>query len=204
MASSTTLTRPVREAVNTTAKTKAANSPAAQRPRNRPSCSSTATAMQLHSSRLLRWLGWRRLPTARPGKPECAIQSPSTAPGQNTCTAAMPTLSAPATTQPQQKAAKRSTAAMALSSACRRARALAPLATITAAASKEPISDSARLAGSDAPSHDHRPAATSKAMAACSTATPRPATSGAATSANAGHRAKARAWFRKVGEGATL
>ena len=114
-------------------------------------------------------------------------------PGQNTCTTAMPTFSTPAATQPQQKAAKRSTAAMLLSSACSRARAPAPLETITAAANKEPIKDSAKLAGRKAPSQDHRPAATSSAKAACSTLAPRPAASGATASAKAGHSAKANA-----------
>ena len=62
-----TLTKPVRDADKTTANTPSASStPAVLRPSRRNSNKAT-TATQCHNSRLLRWLGWRRLPTARPG-----------------------------------------------------------------------------------------------------------------------------------------
>ena len=199
-ASRITLTRPVREAVSTTAKTNATNRAAAQRaPRrpSRPSCSKATAAMHDHSSRLLRWLGWRRLPTARPGLPDAAIQSPSHQPGAKTCIRATITLSTPAATQAQQKAAKRSTAAP-------RAHAPAPPAVSTAAAPSEPIADKARPVGKAPGPHDHAAVSASKPNAASKGAGPRRRKAGSDTTTKAAHKPKAKAWLRKVGEGETL
>ena len=66
-ASSSTLTSPVREAVSTTPNTSAAISAAAQFREMRFSSNSPMVATQDHMNTLLRWLGWRKLPTARPG-----------------------------------------------------------------------------------------------------------------------------------------
>ena len=66
--------------------------------------------MAAHSIRLLRWLGWRRLPTARPATEECAIQSPSARSGANTCTSATAACSTPTTAQAPKKSRATGTA----------------------------------------------------------------------------------------------
>ena len=72
---------PVREPLSTTTKSSGnAISPAAER-RNTFASPSQIAATIDQSKRLLKWLGWRRLPTARPSIALCAIQLPSIHPG---------------------------------------------------------------------------------------------------------------------------
>ena len=60
------LSAPVREAVRTTTKTKSAVRAALTARLSAPDSCSQTVATSAQSSRLLRWLGWRMLPTARP------------------------------------------------------------------------------------------------------------------------------------------
>ena len=197
-ASSSTLTRPVRDAVSTTAPIASAKAARASHGFSRPICSSATVAMADQTSWLLRWLGWRRLPTARPGKPERAIQSGSGQPGAKTWIAATPTLRPPASSHPQQKAAKRSSR-----EAC--ARAVAPPTSSTAAAASMPSADSARLPGSAPGPQDQRAAAPTIASAPSGAQALRAAAPAQpATATNRPQAASARAWFRKVGDGAGL
>ena len=190
------LARPVREAVSTTASTSADMAAAAAGQAKRRSCSRAVVAMTAQVSRLLRWLGWRRLPMARPGRPEIAIQVSSPHSGKNTCNKATTTLSKPATSQPQQKATNRAWASA-------RAPAPAPPAANKAAAARVPMDDSARLAGND-PTHDAVAARHKTPSAARSGQTPRLNRAGRLTTTTAPHSAKASAWLRKVGDGEML
>jgi len=121
-----TLTRPVRDAVSTTPKTSAAKAAMPAARGSRRSSSSATAAMAAHSSTLLRWLGWRRLPTARPTMLLAAIQSPSGQPGAKTCTRPSPRLASPVASQAQAKATKTASPSSAL-------RAAAPACTTSAA-----------------------------------------------------------------------
>ena len=76
-ASMPTPSAPVREPLSTTPNTSSSPTSATAPRRNRRASPSHTTAISDHSSRLLRWLGWRMLPTARPGMLLRAIQSPS-------------------------------------------------------------------------------------------------------------------------------
>ena len=61
-----TLTAPVRDALSTTTNTNSSAITCPTQRRSTPVSASHSTATNDHSSRLLRWLGWRMLPTARP------------------------------------------------------------------------------------------------------------------------------------------
>ena len=170
--------------------------------------------MQDHSSRLLRWLGWRRLPTARPGMPEAAIQLPSGRAGAKTCTRATATLKRPATNQAQEKAAKRVSRVEGAdsvedgdSSRESSAVAAAPAASINSAAASVANADNARVDGMPPGPQLQAAQAPSSSRAAATGQAPRPGTVGlsqAQAPANIAHSAKASAWFRKVGDGETL
>ena len=191
-ASSSTLSRPVREAVSTTAQTNSASSGTARRRDSRPISTRAITAIDDHSSRLLRWLGWRRLPTARPGSPLSAIQLPSGQAGANTCTSAIAALARPAATQATQKAANSRGA-----SAPRRA--AAPLASSSAAAASNPSADSASDDGSAPGPQDHSTPRASAASAAATGHAARPGDAGAISASTTAHRpqsASASAWFK--------
>ena len=103
-ASTNTPRVPVRDALSTNPSMNKLPSSAATSRRRRPASTSQTTATADHSNRLLRWLGWRRLPLARPGIALAAIQLPSAHCGANTCTTPTPALSTPATTSAMQKA----------------------------------------------------------------------------------------------------
>ena len=200
-ASRPTLTSPVREAVSTTANSIAASSGSAQRQCSRRNSSRATTAIADHSSRLLRWLGWRRLPTARPTMPERAIQSPSGHCGAKTCTNAMPTLKTPAATQPAQNITNIGAAP----------RCAAPPATSSIAAASIATADSARLAGSPPKPQEPAAASSTSSSAACKGVAPPHAPPGrpdgvdtAPAATKPPHSAQANAWFRKVGDGETL
>lgn len=165
---------------------------------SRPASRSGTSATSDHSSSELRWFGCRRLPTARPGKPERATSTPSAQAGANTCTSAIRLLITPATTQPRQKA----------SSAWRRASGASAAAdqASSSAASSRPSAEAARLAGS-ATEADHSTPAASKASGSSSAA---PARVPARTcevpnsAANTPHNPRAAAWLKKVAEGGRL
>ncbi len=106
-------TVPVRDAVSTTASTstmpRAAHAASGMRCANqRLPLAKGTQAIKAHSSRLLRWLGCLRLPTARPGRPERAMTWPSAHDvheGAKTCTIATAALSRPASNMALAKAA---------------------------------------------------------------------------------------------------
>ena len=122
---------------------------------------------------------------------------PSVWPGRKTCTNATSTLATPAATQPQQKAANRSCA-------LQRARAPAPPANTTAAASSVAMADNAKLPGSEPGPQAHAAASTNTASAAHTGQGPRRGVAGTQAMTKPAHKAKARAWFKKVGDGLTL
>ena len=109
----------------------------------------------------------------------------------------MPTFNTPASTQAQQNAPNRSAARWLR-------RMPAPPATSTPAAARVASADSARLAGKPPGPQDQAVAPINKASAPSSGSTPRPGQSGAHSITKLPHRPKARAWFRKVGEGERL
>ena len=133
--------------------------------RSRPASASHSTAISDHSSRLLRWLGWRRLPEARPTSAVAAIQVPSAQPGSNTCTSATPTLSVPAATRATQKAKK---------AASPRPLCTAAAATVSAstAASSTPTDEAVRPKGRRPHTAEPMAAAINKPSAASAASNP--------------------------------
>ena len=192
-----TLSPPVREAVSTTPSTRPAISAAAQPSAKRRISNRPTTATLAHISRLLRWLGWRKLPIARPGLLGTAIQWPSARPGANTCTKATTRFSRPAPTQAQQKSAN-SVSRFSLWPAA------LPASSSTLQAANSPPADNARLAGSPRAMNDHSTAPATKASASTNGHTPRPGRCGLQATTKPPHSAQASAWFRNVGDGATL
>ena len=156
-----------------------------------------------HSSRLLRWFGWRRLLVARPAMAETANQSPSGASGANTWTRPMALQAMPATTRATQKARK------AWSPRPTRS-ADAATATTRIALRIVPADDSDSAHGTAAQSDAASAARKTMASAASSAWLPRDwgrASRGsqvASTSRKPPQPTNAAAWLKNVAEGATL
>ena len=205
-------TAPVREALSSMASTiKAASTPSTARCSRPRSCSATP-ATRPHSSRLARWLGWRRLPTARPGTALGAIQLASAQPGANTCISATLLASTPASSRPKANAsnpsgalvsgrAPRHAAWLGVESRCA---ALAPVTTISPAANNKPAACKASDRGSAPQAHDPSAAPTINAMAASSIPAPRGMPRGGSTITTPPHSATARHWFSSVADGGWL
>ena len=158
---------PVREPLSTTPKMNSSASTVAMPRRSTRASPSHTAPIADHSSRLLRWFGWRMLPTARPGTVLRAIQSPSAHCGANTSTMAMPLLATPARTRPMQKARK----AARPRPACCSAQAVC---AVSAAARIRPALDSASDHGTPAHSGAARADSSSSAKAVCSAINPLP------------------------------
>ena len=180
----------------------AASSAATARQIVRASPSHTAATID-HSSRLLRWFGWRRLPVARPGMAEAATQVPSGQAGANTCTRPMALLATPATTRAMQKARNAGAARPHRAAA-------AATATVSIALAIAPAEDSDSDQGADsnaeAPSAARTRAAsdTSKAVLPVEAGQAVRGSAAPSTSRKVPQPTNAAAWLRKVADGETL
>jgi hypothetical protein len=95
---------PVREALSTRPKSRNSHRPIVSARFENPASPSQTAATIDQSSKVLRWLGWRRLPAARPPMEAAAIQLPPVESGAKTCRMPTAVLSTPAATSAMQNA----------------------------------------------------------------------------------------------------
>ena len=195
---------PVRELLSTTTKMNTRASAVSTPRRSTRASPSQTTATTPHSNRLLRWFGWRMLPTARPGREVTAIQSPSAHSGANTCRMPIRLLSKAATTMPMQKARN---AAWPRPARCR----VAATCAVSAAAAIIPALERASDHGWRVQSGAARADSNSTPKTPCNAARPLPPghsrlrRSDAASSVSQPPQPiSAAAWFRKVDDGGRL
>ena len=150
----------------------------------------------MYKRQVLRWFGWRRLPTARPTSPERAIHWPSAQSAANTCTMPISVPSTPATIHATKKACSAD------------APARDPADTKSAEADNSPSADRPSPAGSEPGSQDHKTqAATTPCAARSGRMDAGPPEAGAQVRVIATTQpqsAIAASWLNNVGDGGRL